>query len=536
MTAYSTSHGGFVIPNAGSAIVNNMAEPDAVDFNTIGNARWGVVSGCEVSGTDNGVDVNSGIAVVNGQIVVVPSSPTLSLSSSTSPRFDAVCIDAGGHPTLITGLAGSNPVYPDIPVNYTLIAVVYNESTITNFEDYVIDKRNMLAPVFATAAAADTTIIRNIDSGVDTFRVNADGRIEWHNNDAALYRAAAGNIRIKSTLSVDDDLTVGSDITAGQTISATGTTTGSNLRVGTSSPGSTAAANGSIFQTSFGDGTAYLRRNGVWEEIATIESAIPVGTIIQSMDSTLGAPGTGWLRLDGHSNTAITEGGDYDSLFGLDGLAAFISGTAPNRSLTVPDATGRFLIGGPHAYGSPLGGATNGAVTIGTTNLPAHTHSVTLGSNGPHSHDVTVASAGIHNHSINTGTGTHYHLINDPGHTHVPDGSDSAYKFAVDSSQNKAAKAGAAGRLDSVHVDGSHANWVRMQGATASSKTGITTTTSETSGHSHPVNNAGAHTHTASIASSTGTHDHQLTEQSVGGGTALNILPPYLTVYTYIRY
>jgi hypothetical protein len=526
MTAYSTQHGGFVIPNAGSAIVNNVAEPDAVDFNTVGNSRWGVVDGCDVAGGTGTVSVNTGLVLVNGSITRVTSVQTLSLSSSTNPRFDAVCVGADGIAVLITGTAGTNPVYPDISPDYTLLAVVYNESTIVNFDNYVIDKRNMLTPVFVSAQSGNTPIIDNVSSGTDTFMVRANGRIEWTNNDVALYRAAAGNLGVDGNLSVNNDLTVVSNISAGGDISASGNTTGSNLQVSTDEP-SDPATDGTIFQTSASDGAAYIRHNGAWEQIATIENLLPVGTIIQSMKST---QGVGWLRLDG---TVINEGSVYDSLFDVDGLSPFISGTTPTRTLALPNATGRVLLGAGHSYTDGLvGGAATTTLSLG--NLPTHSHNVKLNSNGPHSHDVVVKDAGDHDHPVDLG-GSHKHTITDPGHTHVPNGTDSKYQFALNSSHNKAAKTGSAGRLDSVHVDGSHANWIKMQTATASSQTGIT----ETDGkgiHDHSIVVSGLHTHETTIASSTGTHDHNLSEDPVGLGTPVTNLPPYLTVYTHIRY
>jgi hypothetical protein len=46
------------------------------------------------------------------------------------------------------------------------------------------------------------------------------------------------------------------------------------------------------------------------------------------------------------------------------------------------------------------------------------------------------------------------------------------------------------------------------------------------------TSSAGSHTHTVNIASS-GSHTH--TTNNTGGGTPLNIMPPYQTVYMWRR-
>lgn len=106
---------------------------------------------------------------------------------------------------------------------------------------------------------------------------------------------------------------------------------------------------------------------------------VPVGTI--SAYGGAAAP-TGWLLCNGD---AIDAG--YTELIALVGA-------------NTPDMKGRFPLG-DNASLTLL--ATGGSTTIGTTNLPSHTHSI------DHDHA-----------SFNTASGgTHSHTISDPGHVHA---------------------------------------------------------------------------------------------------------------------
>ena len=67
MARPSVQHNGFIIPNAQDVSNTILAEPDKIDFNTVADARWGVISGCAIG--EQGplaLTVGSGVAVVNG--------------------------------------------------------------------------------------------------------------------------------------------------------------------------------------------------------------------------------------------------------------------------------------------------------------------------------------------------------------------------------------------------------------------------------------------------------------------------------------
>ena len=155
-----------------------------------------------------------------------------------------------------------------------------------------------------------------------------------------------------------------------------------------------------------------------------------------------------------------------------------------------------FLLANGDAYpaNSTGGSATK---TISTSNLPAHNH--TVNSAGAHTHTGTTSSAGSHTHtrgSMNI-TGT-VGAIAEEGTSYA----NGAFY------QSSSLYTGHGGGVDHmVYMDASR-SWT---GATSS---------------------AGSHTHTFTT-SSAGSHTH--TTNNTGGGTPLNIMPPYTTVYMWKR-
>ena len=105
---------------------------------------------------------------------------------------------------------------------------------------------------------------------------------------------------------------------------------------------------------------------------AVANALVPVGTI--AMYGGASAP-TGWLLCDGTATTGYTA------------LAAIVGGTTP-------DLRGRFAIGDNSSL-TLLG--TGGSTTIGTNNLPSHSHANTAVLN---SGTVTITDSG-HAHTIN---------------------------------------------------------------------------------------------------------------------------------------
>lgn len=223
---------------------------------------------------------------------------------------------------------------------------------------------------------------------------------------------------------------------------------------------------------------------------SAVQSGVPSGVILLWSGSIVSIP-TGWYLCDGSNST--------------------------------PDLRNRFVVG---AGGSYAVGASGGAstVTLSVANLPAHTHSLSIG-------NTTSSSLSLHNHSF-TGTSTgqsqsHTHIatatssVSDSGHAHIMPGDDqlngaagalwpgnSAGSFSYDASSR---------------YSGGAQYWY-----TSNANTGITVSTTVTNGNAnqdHTHNYGGvtssedlAHTHTWSYSGTTG---------STGSGDSFGILPPY---------
>lgn len=158
--------------------------------------------------------------------------------------------------------------------------------------------------------------------------------------------------------------------------------------------------------------------------------------------------------------------------------------------------------GDSYAPNTTGGSATK---TIGVTNMPSHNHSVS--SSGSHSHSATTSSNGSHSHtrgSMNI-TGSIVNTDNEPFGS--ADSFSTSGAFSVTTQAYSVGSAGGeGGGVKSISFNGAN-GW-----------TGSTSTASN-------------HTHTVSLSG--GSHTH--TTNNTGGGTPLNIMPPYTTVYAWRR-
>lgn len=117
----------------------------------------------------------------------------------------------------------------------------------------------------------------------------------------------------------------------------------------------------------------------------------PAGTLRQTIKTTADA---GWLLMGNGATVVVTNcEGLYPALFAA-APAGWISGTAPNRVVTLPDMANRMVVGaGTTAVGENGGAMTK---TIATGNLPQHSHT------DVYSSSVTDPT---HNHTHSGGTG-----------------------------------------------------------------------------------------------------------------------------------
>ena len=181
--------------------------------------------------------------------------------------------------------------------------------------------------------------------------------------------------------------------------------------------------------------------------------------------------------------------------------------------------------GDSYAPNTTGGSATK---TIGVTNLPAHNHTVNAST---HSHSVTTAGAGSHTHTASSNTtGSHTHgggSLNVTGTFGTGQNTPSLFRSDTSGAFSNVGTNG--NRYASGETNNDRTSKVKLE--TAGKWSGATASAGSHS-HTITVNSVSNHTHTVTISNS-GSHTH--TTNNTGGGTPLNILPPYMTVYMWRR-
>ncbi len=508
------AHAGFLVPNAQDVANPQLAEPDRIDFNALGNARWGVITGCRVSVSGSTATTTPGTALVDGAIVDVAGGQNVRVGAGGSQdRFDLVGCDNTGKLVTVDGQAAVDPVFGDPPTNVTVFAAVFCSAGGGDYSANVVDKRVMLADSLKTKISPTLDLIVNRNGTGNLFKVGGDGTTSW-NDDVILRRSDVGTLRVTSKLLVDDSVTAGGQVNAG-TVVATGRVLGSNLRNGIALPDPLTATSGDIF-TSSANGKAYILQDGTWQEIATLKSSVPTGTVITSLQAPAYMGPLGWISLDG---SVITET-DAPALFTIPALQGYISGSSP-RVMTLPDARRRVMLYSPDDIGR-LGGQSS--FTLAPMHMPAHKHNVKVLSGGGANPQVRLSRAAGHVHSV-TG-GAHGHSVSDPGHAHYGADYPTGGGFIVTAwgGQNK---------IDALFNDRSHTYSVEQALWTRAAFSNISVTATGST-HQHDVSTAGDHDHQATVDAIPG-HVHNTTEDTIGSGGPVNFTPAYLAVYAYIR-
>ena len=165
---------GFTVPNAtdfGAGVIASLdqAEPDALDFNTIGDRRHGVISGADVTGVTSAagnptpayLNVVLGASEIRiGTVYQTISSGSVSIplaDPSGDPRFDIIVAynNSGTFQyDVVSGtVSATNPVFPtlaetQIPLYAVYVKTTFNTSYTT---ELLVDKR-----VFAASSLART--------------------------------------------------------------------------------------------------------------------------------------------------------------------------------------------------------------------------------------------------------------------------------------------------------------------------------------------------------------------------------------------
>lgn len=151
----------FVVPNAGDTTSGNryeaidQAEPDALDFEVLGNQGSGVVSGCVVTSNNSSsnVAVSAGTVVLNGVVYPIAAAAALSIPAAPADnRFDLVVVRVTAGVAALTVLQGTNsatnPQYPKSA------AVLSGGAGANNF---IESTDVLLAALYRTGASPVTT-------------------------------------------------------------------------------------------------------------------------------------------------------------------------------------------------------------------------------------------------------------------------------------------------------------------------------------------------------------------------------------------
>jgi microcystin-dependent protein len=473
----------FIIPNATDTTSSNkyavldQAEPDAIDFEILGNDKSGVVTGCEVlvapSGGNTAVSVSSGSVALNGTIYAVPGNPFLNVPSNPSSgtaRFDLVVARLSNSAMTLVVLYGlqsnTNPTYPKSssrltsttgvpPLTYfnpdtdVVLASIYRATSLaTILPGHIVDKRRSIqTPITYRGTTAPTA---------------SDGQV--------------GDLYLRTS------------------------------------------------STNTGESGLYVKRTSdTWAQLASspIDPGIPIGSVITWIAPT--APNTGvWVECDG---ATVNRTGAYGNLFSVLGTT-YGSGDG-STTFQLPDFRGMFLAGLPGA-GADLGtqyGNTNNEVVLTGDQVPGHTHDIN------HGHTATTAANGTHAHGSDGGS--HVHAMD---HTHpsttVSGGSHSHSANYLQNANNtgpnhyiRPLNFPSDGLIGVIAQGGEHSHTVnvpRYVGFTSPSSSGTSSSTS-----------TGSHTHNVTINTSSGLVS---SPNRITAPTAVNVQPRTMYVKYFIRY
>ena len=523
----TVNHTGFLIPNASRVANPRMAEPDQIDFNTIAQALWGVIEGCEVTVTGSTATVNPGIALVNGALVTVgPGTVNLGGGGAQS-RFDLIVVNGAGNSLLLGGTPSTDPVYNDPGTNNTVLAAVFVPAGASDLSDNVIDKRKFVARSLLTKIPAASPLIQNVNGTGNHFLANGAGKFSWE-GDTHLERISAKKLKVWEDLEVHKTLKVGDALTA-KSVAATEQVTGSNLRVGYSLAPTGNEKPGDLLQFPgmlTGVGQLFIWTEGQWSALVTAAGAIPVGTIITSIRIKHSMELLSWEALDGSIWSETNE--RFEGLFALPELAPFIAGTFPNRTMQLPNFEGRMPM---VSYNQPImtkSERSTNTIRLTTAQMPLHKHNVKTvvgGSAGPTT--VTIGAAAGHAHAILPTGGRHDHTTLVEDHIHY--GAD----YNMNSCDFVALVGTGGNKLDALFNDRNHTYTVERVPFTMPAK--VKVTVRETgSEHGHTVEVGGGHTHSATVSAAS-SHAHSITEDAVGSGADIDIAPAFITMMAYIK-
>jgi microcystin-dependent protein len=512
----SVEHSGFLVPNARDLADPAMAEPDQIDFNTIANARWGVIEGCEVQIDRQSARTVGGTALIDGQLVTVKDGGVTLSNGGVQDRFDLVVTDTDGTLKTIEGTPSNDPVFPDVPPDRTLLAAVFCGAGGSDFSNNVIDKRKFIADSLRTKIPSTDNLIINRNGSTNLYQVNGEGYTTW-NGDATLRRKEFGVLEITRDLEVFNKLTAGGVFSAASVTARSGPVIGTNLRRG-DVPDPATGTIGDLFQSTT-TGLVYSRTAEGWVQLVAGDSVTPYGTVIYSLRPRDEMEPLGWLPLMGQE---IVESNQNKRLFDIPFLRSQATGTVGSRRVRLPNMSQRF----PKAdFATPgtVGGSST--ITVGMVNMPTHQHDVNAAKGGQTRITGSTTPAGGHRHEVVT-FGRHGHEI-DEGEGHMHPG------MAAPGGGIITEVAGGLNSIDAFFNDRSHTYEVASYLWIARARTNLRVTM-EGSAHDHTISPVDDHSHKVDVTD-VPAHDHVITQETRGEGRPINYSPPFITMFCYIK-
>ena len=533
MARPSVQHNGFLIPNAQDVSNSLLAEPDRIDFNTVADARWGIISGCAIG--EQGaltVSIGSGVALVNGVMVPVAGDQHVTMTQPTGgARFVLIVVDMGGRVQKIgEEIAPSGtPVYPDVPLDNTLVAAVYVSSASASLHDFVVDKRQFLTPALFTHVGPTRDLVSNFNSlnppsgepGV-WFRISGQGEMTWA-GEIKLRRKDQYALLLDQRLEANELLAQNHiTSTSGNVQSETGLVLGRNLRNSPKPIDALGPPNpqlGDLWQDTT-NGTVYVGTRDIatgvleWSPLATGDSALPVGTIIDSVETVDAMRDKGWVALNGQ---VISET-EFPRLFNLEAMAIHISNPEAPREMTLPNLSRRFRLTDFDASDVAREGGAN-LKTITPSQMPSHHHNVRVDAHGTINPTAQLSGmSGGHAHPI-LGDGKHDHKAYDKGHTHPRN-------FVISDNTGTS-------MLDGLINDGSHTSRVSGISTTEAGYANIVLDPADDRWPVDPAQYGTAQPHRAGLPITGLTHT--VSQDERGDSAPFDVTPAYFTVRSYIK-
>lgn len=178
---------GFTVPNAssfGTAIQSlDQAEPDSLDFTTLGNLRYAVLSGFDATfnSTGNGTaNVNAGEVIIDGEYGSVASDLLTFTAPAADARFDIIVAQKSGASfilnTVVGTASGANPVFPTLASTQIPLYALYRKSGETFNNNSVVDKRRFVSTIIRSGTGVPGSVGVDGDFYVRTGTAPATGQ------------------------------------------------------------------------------------------------------------------------------------------------------------------------------------------------------------------------------------------------------------------------------------------------------------------------------------------------------------------------